>query len=190
MNSHEIHAPSLGSGASVGGGGVGSYVSRWSGSGSIRRPVEAQCEIRKSHPPGETSVLETLLETTPKPDEPRGAAPLTKQWCYIWPSSYRSRTLRVTANRLSPGSDETFSAAVRGNDVSSGSSAKRTCTWYRCSRRSAWSRHIEMLCALPSTDATISEAHARRSVQGCHAPLPTLPLPMARRRGLAIHSKS
>ena len=43
-------------------------VSRGSGSGSVRRPVEAQCEFRKSHPLlGETSVL----ETTPKPDEPR-----------------------------------------------------------------------------------------------------------------------
>ena len=69
MNSHEIHAPSLGSGASVGGGEVG-VASRRSGSGSDYewKLSSDQCEIRKSHPlPGETSVL----ETTPKPDEPR-----------------------------------------------------------------------------------------------------------------------
>jgi hypothetical protein len=46
VNLHEIHAPSLGSGASVGGGGVG-VVSRGSGSGSVRRPVEAQCELSR-----------------------------------------------------------------------------------------------------------------------------------------------
>ena len=47
VNSHEIHAPSLGSGASVGGGWVG-VVSRGPGRGrSDRRPVEAQCELSR-----------------------------------------------------------------------------------------------------------------------------------------------
>ena len=50
VNSHEIHAPSLGSGASVCGGEVevvSRSMSRRSGSGSVRRPVEAQCELSR-----------------------------------------------------------------------------------------------------------------------------------------------
>ena len=68
VNSHEIHlAPSLGSGASVGGGEV-EVASRGSGSGSDYDQWKLSVKSKKSHTlPGETSVL----ETAPKPDEPR-----------------------------------------------------------------------------------------------------------------------
>ena len=67
VNSHEIHAPSLGSGASVGGEEV-EVVSRRSGSGSDYDQWTPSVKSENHTPlPGETSVL----ETTPKPDEPR-----------------------------------------------------------------------------------------------------------------------
>ena len=67
VNSHEIHAPSLGSGASVGGGEV-EVASRRSGSGSDydQWTLSVKSEIHTPLP-DETSTD----ETTPKPDEPR-----------------------------------------------------------------------------------------------------------------------
>ena len=61
VNSHEIHAPSLGSGASVGGGEV-EVVSRRSGSRSDYDQRKLSVNNPKSHPlPGETSTDETTL---------------------------------------------------------------------------------------------------------------------------------
>ena len=67
VNSHEIHAPSLGSGASVGGGEV-EVASRRSGSGSDYDQWTLSVKSKNHTPlPDETSTD----ETTPKPDEPR-----------------------------------------------------------------------------------------------------------------------
>ena len=67
VNSHEIHAPSLGSGASVGGGEV-EVASRRSGSGSDYDQWTLSVKSENHTPlPDETSTD----ETTPKPDEPR-----------------------------------------------------------------------------------------------------------------------
>ena len=67
VNSHKIHMPSLGSGASVGGAEV-EVVSRRSGSGSDydQWTLSVKSEIHTPLP-DETSTD----ETTPKPDEPR-----------------------------------------------------------------------------------------------------------------------
>ena len=66
VNSHEIHTPSLGSGASVGGAEVG-VVSRRSGSGSDYDQWKLSVKSKIHTPlPDETSTD----ETTPKPDEP------------------------------------------------------------------------------------------------------------------------
>ena len=66
VNSHKIHAPSLGSGASVGGGEV-EVASRRSGSGSDYDQWKLSVKSKIHTPlPDETSTD----ETTPKPDEP------------------------------------------------------------------------------------------------------------------------
>ena len=64
------------------------------------RPVEAQCEIKKSHPlPGETSVLETTPKQLPPNLTNLGRAP--DETVMLHTAKYRSRTLRVTTKRLS-----------------------------------------------------------------------------------------
>ena len=66
VNSHEIRAPSLGSGASVGGAEV-EVASRRSGSGSDYDQWTLSVKSENHTPlPDETSTD----ETTPKPDEP------------------------------------------------------------------------------------------------------------------------
>ena len=69
VNSHEIHAPSLGSGASVGGGEV-EVASRRSGSGSDYDQWKLSVKS-ENHTPSPASGETSVLETTPKPDEPR-----------------------------------------------------------------------------------------------------------------------
>ena len=95
VNSHEIHAPSLGIGASVGGGEV-EVASRRSGSGSdydqwIKLSVKS-----KNHTPSSAK-----RRSSKRPPNLTNLGRASDETVVLHMSKYRSRTLRVIAKRLS-----------------------------------------------------------------------------------------
>ena len=95
MNSHEIHAPSLGSGASVGGGEV-EVVSR--GPGRRVGPTTSGKHSVKSenHTPSSAK-----RRSSKRPQNLTNLGRASDETVVLHMAKYRSRTLRVTANRLS-----------------------------------------------------------------------------------------
>ena len=94
VNSHEIHAPSLGSGASVGGAEV-EVASRRSGSGSDydQWTLSVKSEIHTPSP--------TKHRPTKRPPNLTNLGRASDETVVLHMAKYRSRTLRVTAKRLS-----------------------------------------------------------------------------------------
>ena len=94
VNSHEIHAPSLGSGASVGGGEV-EVVSRRSGSGSDYDQWKLSVKS-ENHTPSPAK-----RRSSKRPPNLTNLGRASDETVVLHMAKYRSRTLRVTANRLS-----------------------------------------------------------------------------------------
>jgi hypothetical protein len=94
VNSHEIHAPSLGSGASVGGGEV-EVVSRGSGSGSVYDQWKLSVKS-ENHTPSPAK-----RRSSKRPPNLTNLGRASDETVVLHMAKYRSRTLRVTAKRLS-----------------------------------------------------------------------------------------
>ena len=94
VKSHEIHAPSLGSGASVGGGEV-EVASRRSGSGSDYDQWKLSVKS-ENHTPSPAK-----RRSSKRPPNLTNLGRASDETVVLHMAKYRSRTLRVSAKRLS-----------------------------------------------------------------------------------------